>query len=55
MPDICRLCKKQNEDVLCQTCAELIDDYLKTQKRFLKVKERYEVLQSIIAWKNRNI
>ncbi len=54
MPNICRLCKKQNEvGILCE--AELMDNYLKTKKRFLKVKEKYEALQLVIGWKNRNI
>ncbi len=55
MPDICRQCKKRDEGVLCQRCAELIDDYLRTKKRFLKVKEKYEALQSTICQRNRNI
>ncbi len=34
MPDICRLCFKKEQDVLCDLCAEIIDEYLKKKETF---------------------
>jgi hypothetical protein len=40
MPDICRLCFKNGEDILCDLCAEIIDEYLKAKKHFLREKNK---------------
>jgi len=41
MPDICRLCFKNGEDILCDQCASIIDEYLKAKKRFLREKIKF--------------
>ncbi len=48
MPDICRLCFKKEQDVLCDLCAEIIDEYLKKKKRFLREKIKFATVESKI-------
>ena len=35
---VCAHCLKKDEDVLCQNCSHLIDEYLRVEKRLRKVK-----------------
>ncbi len=48
MSDICRLCFKNRQDVLCDLCAEIIDEYLKAKKRFLREKIKFATVDAKI-------
>jgi hypothetical protein len=48
MPDICRLCFKKEQDVLCDLFAEIIDEYLKKKKCFLREKIKFATVESKI-------
>jgi hypothetical protein len=42
----CKFCSLDiDDDILCDFCSELIDNYLKTKKHFKKVKEKFESLK----------
>ncbi len=48
MMDKCKFCSLDiDDDVLCDICAGLIDDYLKTKKHFLKIKEKFQSFDKI--------
>ncbi len=46
MMNKCKFCSLDiDDDILCDFCSQLIDNYLKTKKHFKKVKEKFESLK----------
>ena len=47
----CAHCKKPNQDVLCDSCSRLIDNYLKLEKRLKRLKIQFEYAEEML-WMN---
>ena len=48
---VCAHCLKKDEDVLCQNCSHLIDEYLRIEKRLRKIKLLFEEAEKNL-WMN---
>jgi hypothetical protein len=48
---VCAHCFKKDEEVLCQNCSHLIDEYLRIEKRLRKVKLLFQEAEKNL-WMN---
>ncbi len=46
--DTCRICFKGGQDILCDLCAEILDEFMRAKKHFLREKIKFGTVDAKI-------